>query len=93
MATQIITLNAQGLRNALNRETMVQWLNCFRPEIVCLQETHATSLDEFSGWFANTNYQRVFYWFQSQLWCWNADTSFIQNRTLMARYERSLCMR
>ena len=59
MATQIITLNTQGLQTALHRETLIQWLNCFQPEIVCLQETHATSIGEFSGWFDDTNYQCI----------------------------------
>ena len=59
MATQIITLNVQGLRTAIHRDTLIQWLNCFRPEIVCLQETHATSIQEFSSWFAGTGYNCI----------------------------------
>ena len=57
MATQILTLNLQGLRASMKRETFIQWLNCFRPDIVCVQETHATSILEFTNWFHNSPYQ------------------------------------
>lgn len=57
MATQILTLNLQGLRASMKRETFIQWLNCFRPDIVCVQETHATSILEFTNWFHNFPYQ------------------------------------
>ena len=61
MAAQIITLNVQGLRTAIHRDvSLIQWLNCFRPEIVCLQETHATSIQEFSSWFAGTHFNCIY---------------------------------
>lgn len=45
-----MTLNCQGLRSAANRQTLFEWLNCFGPDIICLQETHSTSEAEFSDW-------------------------------------------
>ena len=55
MAITILTLNIQGLRNQHNRQTLIQWLNCFSPDIVALQETHSTSEKEFSDWFSLPN--------------------------------------
>ena len=63
----ILTLNIQGLRALSSRQTLISWLNCFSPDIVCLQETHSVSEDEFDSWFANSNtsvqnkynYQRI----------------------------------
>ena len=46
----IITLNVQGLRNPTNRKTFFSWLNCAKPDIVAIQETHSTSCDEFLSW-------------------------------------------
>ena len=46
----LITLNIQGLRNVRNRKTLFSWLNCAKPDIICLQETHSTSEDEFKAW-------------------------------------------
>ena len=46
----IITLNVQGLRNPNNRKTFFSWLNCAKPDIVAIQETHSTSCDEFHSW-------------------------------------------
>ena len=51
----LITLNIQGLRALTNRQTLMSWLNCFAPDIVCLQETHSTSEEEFSQWFSVSN--------------------------------------
>lgn len=59
MATQILTLNVQGLRNPVHLDSFKQWLQCFKPELVCVQETHAISIVEFSSWFANTQYKCV----------------------------------
>ena len=46
----LITLNCQGLRDQAKRACLFQWLNCFRPSIVCLQETHSRSHAEFVRW-------------------------------------------
>lgn len=43
----MVTLNCQGLHDA-KRSVLFAWVNCFKPEIVCLQETHSTSSSEFS---------------------------------------------
>ena len=45
-----ITLNCQGLRNVTQRSVLLSWLSCFSPDIVCLQETHSTSSEEFAQW-------------------------------------------
>ena len=29
------------------------WLNCFQPDLVCLQETHSKTIAEFSTWFSH----------------------------------------
>ena len=52
---QLITLNVQGLRSLQNRQTFMSWVNCFGPDIICLQETHSTSEREFTGWFSPNN--------------------------------------
>ena len=33
----------------------MSWLNCFKVDIVCLQETHSCSETEFDNWFSNNN--------------------------------------
>ena len=51
----VLTLNIQGLRSLTSRQTLIEWLNCFGPDIVCLQETHAKTEQEFASWFSNAN--------------------------------------
>ena len=51
--TSLLTLNVQGLRALGARQTLMAWLNCVGPDIVCLQETHSTSEGEFAGWFSS----------------------------------------
>jgi exonuclease III len=46
----ILTLNVQGLRSELNRTTLFSWLNCVKADIICLQETHSISCEEFDSW-------------------------------------------
>lgn len=53
MAVSITMLNCQGLRSAVNRQTLFQWLNCFGPDVVCLQETHSVSENEFADWVSD----------------------------------------
>ena len=57
--TKILTLNVQGLRDLNNRLVFIQWLNCVKPDIVCLQETHSTSIAEFKNWFTSTSYKCI----------------------------------
>ena len=52
---ELITLNVQGLRSLSNRQTLISWVNCFGPDIICLQETHSTSEKEFADWFSTFN--------------------------------------
>ena len=46
----ILTLNCQGLRDRIKRNALFSWLNCVKADIICLQETHSTSIDEFVSW-------------------------------------------
>ena len=55
MLFQVLTLNVQGLRSLTSRQTLMAWLNCFKPDIICLQETHSKSEEEFSDWFSCSN--------------------------------------
>ena len=51
----ILTLNVQGLRALTHRQTLMSWLNCVTPDLVCMQETHATSEKEAEHWFSKNN--------------------------------------
>jgi exonuclease III len=46
----LLTLNIQGLRAPNNRATLFSWLNYVQADIICLQETHSTSVAEFESW-------------------------------------------
>ena len=46
----ILTLNCKGLRDRIKRNALFSWLNCVKADIICLQETHSTSIDEFVSW-------------------------------------------
>ena len=48
-----MTLNVQGLRNVRNRQTLFSWLNCAKPDIICLQETHSISEEGFRAWITS----------------------------------------
>ena len=51
----ILTINVQGIRGSEARTLFFQWLLCVSFDIVCLQETHATSIQEFSSWVEDYN--------------------------------------
>ena len=51
---EIITLNCQGLRSTDSRDTLFSWPNCCQVDILCLQQTHSVSTNEFSAWLNNT---------------------------------------
>ena len=55
--TKILTLSVQGLQALNNCLIFTQWLNCVKPDIVFLQETHSISTDEFKNWFSSTPYK------------------------------------
>ena len=44
------------MRNLNKRLLFQQWLDCFNPSIICLQETHSTSEHEIEQWFKDTSY-------------------------------------
>ena len=54
----LLTLNANGLRQADKRAGLVQWLRSlsFHVDIVCLQEVHCVSVLEGQSWFRYTGY-------------------------------------
>ena len=52
---EIITLNCQGLRTPDHRDTLFSWLRCCKVDIVCLQETHTISRQEFDLWVASAS--------------------------------------
>ena len=62
---KFITINAQGLRGAESRLFFFQWLSCVDAHCVCVQETHATSAQEFSSWVEDYNARAA----QHQKWC------------------------
>ena len=45
-----LTLDIQGLRHATNRRTLFLWLNCVKPNVIALQETHSVSEEQFHDW-------------------------------------------
>ena len=62
---RILTINAQGLRGSESRVLLFEWLSCVGADIVCIQEMHATSAQEFSSWVEDYNARAV----QHQKWC------------------------
>ena len=56
MALSIITINVNGLRDAVKCAGVVQWLHALPApvDIVCLQEVHCTSVEECTRWFSST---------------------------------------
>ena len=58
MALSICSLNVNGLRDQSKRAGLVQWLRSLPTvaDVVCLQETHCTSLSECQSWFSSSGY-------------------------------------
>ena len=52
---EVITLNCQGLRNSAHRDTLFSWLQCCHVDVLCLQDTHAISTQEFTAWLATAS--------------------------------------
>ena len=52
---QIITLNCQGLRKREHRDMLFSWLQCCKVDVLCLQETHAISEQEFNNWLSSAS--------------------------------------
>lgn len=56
MALSFITLNINGLCDVDKRAGVVHWLQSLPSpgDVVCLQETHCTSVEECTRWFSAT---------------------------------------
>lgn len=59
MAFQLVTLNANGLRDDNKRMGFLQWLSHLSIDFVCLQETHVLSADEANMWFSSYGWSSV----------------------------------
>ena len=46
---KIASVNINGFREKDKRDCFFRWLNFFSPDILCMQETHHISNDEFLG--------------------------------------------
>ena len=59
MALTILTLNVNGLRDSAKRAGILRWLRAMPsvPHVVCLQETHCTSLAEGQTWFLSSGFE------------------------------------
>ena len=51
MASFVVSLNCNGLRDDGKRRGLLQWLSGLNPTFLCLQETHAVSDIEMAAWF------------------------------------------
>jgi exonuclease III len=52
----LLTLNINGLNGHIKRTALIDWLKCMKADIVCLQETHASSHSSIQGWFRNSGF-------------------------------------
>ena len=59
MAFQLVTLNANGLRDDNKRMGFLQWLSHLSIDFVCLQETHVLPADEANMWFSSYGWSSV----------------------------------
>ena len=48
------TINVRGLRDRVKRSAIIFWLTQQNFDLICLQETHSTSDEELSSWFARS---------------------------------------
>ena len=53
--SKFYTLNVQGLRGLAARELFFSWVLCLNIDFLCVQETHANSIQEFSSWVEDYN--------------------------------------
>ena len=53
----LVSLNVNGLNDHLKRTALIDWIKCMTADIVCLQETHASSHESIRKWFANSGYR------------------------------------
>ena len=61
MTLPVITLNANSIRDRSKRDSLVQWLRNLpvSADVVCLQETHVSSVSECSSWFSSSGFNAV----------------------------------
>jgi exonuclease III len=52
----LLTLNINSLNDHIKRTALIDWLKCMKADIVCLQETHASSHSSIQGWFRNSGF-------------------------------------
>ena len=59
MALTILTLNVNSLRDSAKRAEILRWLRALPsvPDVVCLQQTHCTSLPEGQTWFLSSGFE------------------------------------
>ena len=53
----LLTLNVNGLNDHLKRTALIDWLKCMKADIVCLQETHASSHSTILSWFRHSGFR------------------------------------
>ena len=53
VSLSFLSLNCQGLRDVSKRSAFFSWLSCVKADVICLQETHSTSSDEFLSWVSS----------------------------------------
>ncbi len=53
VSVSFLSLNCQGLRDFSKRSAFFSWLTCVKADVICLQETHSTSSDEFLSWVSS----------------------------------------
>ena len=58
MALSVISLNCNGIRDTSKRAGLLHWVRSLpvRPDIICLQEVHCSSVQECSSWFQSSGF-------------------------------------
>ena len=58
MALSVLSLNCNGIRDASKRAGPLHWVRSLpvRPDIICLQEVHCSSVQECSSWFQSSGF-------------------------------------
>ena len=58
MALSVISLNCNGISDTSKRAGLLHWVRSLpvRPDIICLQEVHCSSVQECSSWFQSSGF-------------------------------------
>ena len=58
MALSVLTLNCNGIRDASKRAGLLLWVRSLplRPDIICLQEVHCSSVRDCLSWFQSSGF-------------------------------------